>query len=196
MTNQEIPFLQALRAEFRSAATRENAMDAESSETHGRRWALPAAVARQAGRGRILVGGGGLVGLAAVALAVLVLTATNATPPAWAVADHHDGTATVTLRQISAIGPLNARLTELGIRSKAVPVRANCKDRIPLGYSHWKTSLGYKVTIGNRWLQPGWTGIMAVKQDPHGGIDAAFAAVPPGHVPDCVSDVVLQPLRP
>jgi hypothetical protein len=127
---------------------------------------------------------------------VLILTATNATPPAWAVADHHDGTATVTLRQISAIGPLNARLAELGIRSKAVAVRANCKDWIPLGYSHWNTSLGYKVTIGNRWLQPGWTGIMAVKQDPHGGIDAAFAAVPPGHVPDCVSTVVLQPLRP
>jgi hypothetical protein len=192
MTKQEIPFLQALRAEFLSA-THGNAMDAESSDIYGRRWALAAAVARQAGRGRILVGS---IGLAAVALAVLVLTATNATPPAWAVADHHDGTATVTLRQISAIGPLNARLTELGIRSKAVPVRANCKDRIPLGYSHWKTSLGYKVTIGNRWLQPGWTGIMAVKQDPHGGIDAAFAAVPPGHVPDCVSDVVLQPLRP
>jgi hypothetical protein len=193
MTKQEMPFLQALRAEFLSAAARGNAMDAESSDTHGRRWALAAAVARQAGRGRILVCS---IGLAAVALAVLVLTATSATPPAWAVADHHDGTATVTLRQISAIGPLNARLTELGIRSKAVPVRANCKDRIPLGYSHWKTSLGYKVTIGNRWLQPGWTGIMAVKQDPHGGIDAAFAAVPPGHVPDCVSDVVLQPLRP
>ena len=94
MTNHEIPFLQALRAEFRGAATRETAMDAESSHTHGRRWALPAAVARPAGRGRILVGGGGLVGLAAVALAILILTATNATPPAWAVADHHDGTAT------------------------------------------------------------------------------------------------------
>ena len=71
MTNQEIPFLQSLRAEFRSAATHEIAMAAESSDTHGRRWAPPGSLARQTGRGQILVGGGGLIGLAAVGLVVL-----------------------------------------------------------------------------------------------------------------------------
>lgn len=41
--------------------------------------------------------------------------ATSATAPAFAVTDNHDGTATITLHEIAAIGALNARLAQLGI---------------------------------------------------------------------------------
>ena len=158
--------------------------------------AAPPTAARR--RQRPLLASAGAAGLAAIAAGIVIaLTATSATPPAFAVTNNHDGTATVTLRQISAIGALNARLAALGIRAKAVPVRADCraKDQVLLGYSHWKTSLGYKVTVGNRWLDPGYTAIMAVKQTPS-GVEATFAAVPTRLAPNCVPDKVLPPPRP
>ncbi len=64
-----------------------------------------------------------------------------------------------------------------------------------LGYSHWKTGLDYKVTVGNCWLDSGYTAIMAVKQTPS-GVEATFAAVPTTLVPNCVPDKVLPPPRP
>ncbi len=165
---------------------------------HGADHVSPAPPVTLSHRRRPLLAGFGAAGLAAITAGVVIaLTATSATPPAFAVTNNHDGTATVTLRQISAIGALNARLTALGIRAKAVPVRADCgaKDQVLLGYSHWKTSLDYKVTVGNRWLDPGYTAIMAVKQTPS-GVEATFAAVPTTVVPHCVPDKVLPPPRP
>lgn len=68
----------------------------------------------------------------------------------------------------------------------------NAKEQIPLAYSHWKASLDYTVTVDNRWLDPGYTGVMAVKHQPSGATEATFAAVPTALVPNCVPDTIIH----
>lgn len=55
--------------------------------------------------------------LAATAVLVLIVSAATSTPPAYALTRHADGTATVTLNDLTrGIPALNARLANLGIR--------------------------------------------------------------------------------
>lgn len=62
---------------------------------------------------------------AAVALVVLVLGSTG-TPPAYAVARQGNGQIKITLREITGVTGLNAKLASMGVRVRAVPVIRGC----------------------------------------------------------------------
>jgi hypothetical protein len=69
-------------------------------------------------RPRMLIGATTAAAMLAVALALLL--GTTATPPAFAVTDHHDGTVTVRLLKLSGITGANRRLAALGIRARII----------------------------------------------------------------------------
>jgi hypothetical protein len=79
--------------------------------------------ARQA-RPRLLAGTSFALAVAGAAVA-LVLSAASS-PPAFAVSRNADGTVTVTLQKLEAIGGANARLAALGIRARLVEMTTGC----------------------------------------------------------------------
>jgi hypothetical protein len=117
MNEPDIPFLTELRHEFRSAAIL-HSKTVENRST------------RQTRRPSLLMGGG-VTAIAAIAAAlVLILTATSATPPAYAVTANPDGTVTVTIRQVSDPAAVNARLAQVGVRARLVPLQNDCSARL------------------------------------------------------------------
>jgi hypothetical protein len=71
----------------------------------------------------------GVIAAAAVVTAtiVLLLGATTATRPAYALIQHRDGSVTVTVHNLqTAVRPLNARLAALGIAERIIPINDSC----------------------------------------------------------------------
>lgn len=67
------------------------------------------------------------VAVAVAATVVLLVGATRATRPAYALVQHPDGSVTVTVRNLqTAVRPLNARLAALGIAERIVPINDTC----------------------------------------------------------------------
>lgn len=156
----------------------------------------------------------GLCGAAAaITLALLPTTAT--TPQAYAVTLHPKGYVTVTIRQISAVKALNARLARLGIRARAVPIVPVCSGHLRAGVlfrvRFW---IGFPVTrppkrimiprIGLVTLRSltfeataiprGQTLVLAAKQIDHRV--ALTARTVRGPVPACVrAEALLSPRR-
>jgi hypothetical protein len=121
---------------------------------------------------------------AAVTALVLVFSATTSTPPAYALTLHSDGTATITLHDLTTgIPALNARLAKLGIKSTVVPIRAGCRVR-GFGLLAARGSLSETVTVGNRWIPSGYRGFLAAEQLPNGKIAMAIGTMKPP-IPSC-----------
>lgn len=79
--------------------------------------------------GRRWVMSTGVIGGAAVVTATIVLLvgATTATRPAYALVQHPDGSVTVTVHNLqTAVRPLNARLAALGIPERIIPINDAC----------------------------------------------------------------------
>jgi hypothetical protein len=86
-----------------------------------------------AGRARLqhrrLATSAGLTAVAAAVAAatVLLVGATTATRPAYALVQHPDGSVTVTVHNLrTAVKPLNARLAALGIAERIIPINDAC----------------------------------------------------------------------
>lgn len=91
-----------------------------------RRPALSVALTKTHGRPHVVVGV--IAGVAAATAVAIVLAFAGATtPPAFAVTTHPNGTITITLRQFKRIRALNAKLTAMGTRIRAVPVVSGCR---------------------------------------------------------------------
>jgi len=118
MNDPEIPFLTELRDEFYSAAI---VQARPAARRRSWRWSKPS----------LLVSGGGITGIAVIAVAVvLAMTATNATPPAFAVTENHDGTVTLSIRQVSDLVAVNKKLAQFGVRARIVPLKAGCSTSL------------------------------------------------------------------
>jgi hypothetical protein len=72
----------------------------------------------QAGRLRPRVLAGSTLGLAGVGAAVVLALGTSATPPAYAITKHSDGSVLVQLGHQQDIGQVNQKLTEMGTREQ------------------------------------------------------------------------------
>ena len=142
-------------------------------------------------RPALLRTGAALAAVGLAAGAVLIFTATNAVPPAYAVTTNPDGTVTVTLNEISAISGLNAELARDGLRAKAIPLTATCSTRgfpnmLPTG-SNPST---YTITIVPADIPPGYTAILAASENSSGEVQLAEGAWPsPG--PSCLNSTPL-----
>ena len=145
---------------------------------------------------RPLLIGGSLTALAATAaVGTLVLTAATSAPPAYALTQNADGSITVTINDVETAAPaLNARFAAMGIDETVVPVTSSCPTSgnpsgfpaVPLFVDpNAKTSDTLTFTPGRRYLDPGYTGVLAAEQLPDGEVAMAVGAIKPP-VPSCL----------
>ncbi|MFZ0090930.1 MAG: hypothetical protein WAL63_15575 [Solirubrobacteraceae bacterium] len=83
---------------------------------------LPARFLR--GRSRVLAGAS--AGIAALSATLALVFAGVSSPPAFAVTTDPDGTTTITLNALSAVGALNAKLAATGVHVRVAPVVPGC----------------------------------------------------------------------
>lgn len=115
---------------------------------------------------------------AAIAVVVLVLGGTTATPAAYALTANGDGTYTVSLTNLATgIPALNAKFKQLGIRETVIPIESNCTESELSGpFAYPGASMSETVTVGNKWLAPGQRGFLAAKQTPEGTVLLAIGS--------------------
>jgi hypothetical protein len=144
---------------------------------------------------RPLLIGGGLTSLAAVTAAgVVALTAATSPPPAYALTQNPDGSITVTINDLeSAVPALNARFAAMGIDETVVPVEASCPTTgdasqfpgVPLFVAPQETTSDtLTFSVGHKYLEAGYTGVVAAEQLPDGEVAMAVGAIRPP-VPSC-----------
>lgn len=118
---------------------------------------------------------------AAVALAVTVF---GGATPAYAFQANSDGTATVSLSELSTgIPALNQMFAQYGIRETVVPIEAGC-TATTIKPGAFSGPLSQTVTVGNQWIPTGYNGFLAAQQMPDGQILMAMGTMP-GPVPSC-----------
>jgi hypothetical protein len=136
-------------------------------------------------------GPGRLVALSAalgtsIAAAVVALTVFTGSTAAYAFTANDNGTATVSLNDLSTgIPALNQLFAEKGIRETVVPIEAGCTatDMEPQAYTD-SAGLDQSVTVGNQWIPAGYNGFLAARQMPNGQILMAMGTMP-GPIPAC-----------
>ncbi len=207
MSDHEIPFVAQLRGEVRRTvmmATSATAMSRSGSRSFRR---LIADVRGPVGR-RFVIGRRSLgilsatgATLAAMSIAVvLLLSATTSTPPAWAVTKNRDGTITLTIREVSDLAAVNAKLAQDGIRARIVPFRQACPTVLSLPMRDlqprtqpWSTANTENGPVGD-WtvgiipsrIPAGRTLVFALKEWDHKGWEQVAGFVK-GHLPTCAA---------
>ena len=143
--------------------------------------------ARPTGRRPLLVGGGAATVAGATVAAVLAISASTAAPPAYAMTQNADGSITVTINDLATAAPeLNAKFASMGIHETVVPVEANCQNVSQFLFAYPHASTMESLTFGNKWLAPGFTGVIAAEQLPNGEVAMMIGAIKPP-VPSCYS---------
>ena len=84
-------------------------------------------------RPRVLAGAG--AGIAALCATLALIFAGVSSPPAFAVTTGPDGTTTITLNALSAVGALNAKLAATGVHVRVAPVAPGCHDPVQIAGS-------------------------------------------------------------
>ena len=144
---------------------------------------------------------------AVTAAVVVALGATTSTPAAYAVAHNPNGTVTVTVRQLTgpAIAAINARLRQMGITERVIPVKAGCKTRkiILYGGPKLRVALAGLYTpekpsksltfspSSNKLVLPPYALVLAAGPLPHGKVGLKFVAVK-SPVPSCYTPAQFQ----
>lgn len=135
--------------------------------------------------------------LAVAATAAAGITVFGDTPPAYAVTRNDDGSVTVTIRELAAIEPANAKLRELGVRVRAVPQTTDCPTLAP---SRFHRGSSYPVpeltgadtvTIAPA-IPEGYTVLLSMADDQDGGVLLGSLPVR-DPAPSCVLDSSIDP---
>ncbi len=135
------------------------------------------------------VTGGALAVAGAVAFAV---TSFGGMSAAFAVTENADGSVTVSIQDIKAVDAANAKLRELGVRAKAVPMTSDCADldgneMYPGTVSALSMGKDGGVTISND-VPAGYTVLLGVSNRPDRGTGLAFAGPVNDPAPSCLLD--------
>lgn len=142
-----------------------------------------------------LLGATAAVVLAVVA-SIFLLSSTATTPPAFAAAYDPNGFLSITLRDLSSVNALNAKLTQMGTRVQVSPVQPGCVA--PVRAVNAAGVLGpprtievprvrgiVSLTIKPDVTRPGRTLVIGGSRD---GLEA-FVTIVAGGAPSCVSYV-------
>ena len=135
---------------------------------------------------------------AGLTLAILLLTATSATAPAYALIRHRDGTLTLKLYALTdEIPALNARLAKIGIDETVVPVTPQCTNQFPI-YPVGSAQSTIRLYVGRKYLAPGEQGVLGAERLPSGQIALVQGAMPRWMIPSCFatlanSDIIVTP---
>lgn len=125
------------------------------------------------------------------------ITVLGNSSPAYAVTENPDGTVTVSISDIKAIDPANAKLRELGVRAKAVPETSDCaslEGREMYAGSDWsiRDEADGSVTLGPD-LPEGYTVLLSVSDAPGRGTGLGFTGPVADPAPSCVLDPAHDP---
>jgi hypothetical protein len=146
-------------------------------------------------RPKLFVATGGLTLAGAIVALVLVLSASTATSPAYALTRQPDGTITLTLyRLTNDIPALNARLAQMGIDETIVPVTSTCTYQFPI-YPVGGPSFTITLRPHHYDLAPGYQGVLAAEALPSGKIALAQGALKPADIPPCFATVAHTHIR-
>ncbi len=135
---------------------------------------------------------------AAVALAaavVLLISATTATPSAYALVQHPDGSVTVTVHNLrTAIGPINTHLRELGIPVRFIPITDACPASnggfvYPVKPSQYPQLRWTFTRAGSRKMDPGDWGYIGIGRSDDGRLLLAGGAMKPP-LPSCFNSTL------
>jgi hypothetical protein len=151
---------------------------------------------RQRRRGLVVGGATACAAVVAAVVTILALTATGATPKAYALTQNANGSYTLTINDlVTALPQVNAKLAQLGIRAVAIPVTSSCTAKntagIPL-LGAGAGSLSQTVTLSNSYLRPGWTEFIAAEQTPAGVRETVGSTGSP--LPSCLSSNQAPPV--
>jgi hypothetical protein len=138
----------------------------------------------------------------AVAAASIVATVSFTTlgngPAAYAVTKNSNGTVTVSISDIQAIGPANAKLQALGVRAKAVPMTSDCAslegEATYMGPFTSPVEVGDSVTLSPD-IPAGYTVLLTVSDSPGRGTGFGFTAPVKDPAPSCVLDPADDPAQ-
>jgi hypothetical protein len=173
-----------LRIELQGAAERHASCGA-------RQWPTWSSVRR----GRTLLASGGVAVGMIVVVAVLLVSATSSTPPAYALTAHADGSYTLRLYTLSRdIPQLNAKLRSLGIDETVVPMIRGCPYVVP----NYPVNGQETITLrpNHYELAPGYQGFIAARLLAHGSVTYAQGAMPKNRIPPCFGTtpvIITQP---
>jgi hypothetical protein len=147
------------------------------------------------------------LGLAVTAtVGVLAITVAGSPSPAFAVTDNHDGTVTLTIRELGNPAVVNAKLAQLGVRARVVPLQRGCPISLNMDARYLRPSTApwseYPSTNGpvGNWtvgilparIPVGYTLVFGLDQTPHGWEMAD--AIVAGTGPNCSSGEYLTGL--
>ncbi len=151
-------------------------------------------------RGPLIIGGGLTAVAAATVAAVLGFGATSGTQPAYAMTQNADGSVTFTINELAtAVPELNAKFAAMGIDETVVPVEANCPTSNSLGdmlQTDPQGTMSETLTFksGDKWLAPGYTGVVAAEQLSNGEVAMAMEAIKPP-IPSCFPTTAYQAVQ-
>ncbi len=194
---EDLPILNELRDELSNAFAVEETTVGSRRSRH-QRWARKSRLALLR-RPVPLISSGAVLAGAAVAA---VLLASPATQPAYALTQNPDGTVTVTINDVETAAPaLNAKFASMGIDERVVPVEANCPSSTTSGasldlFADPQATASDTLTFapGHKYLDPGYTGVVAAEQLPNGEVAIAVEAIRPP-VPSCFPTTVYKMQR-
>jgi hypothetical protein len=136
------------------------------------------------------------VAAAAVALAVVLLIgATTATQPAYALVQHADGSVTVTVHNLrTAIQPINTHLSALGIPERFIPITDACPKSnggfvYPVRPSQYPQLRWTFTRAGSRKMAPGDWGYIGIGRSDAGRLLLAGGAMKPP-LPSCFNSTL------
>jgi hypothetical protein len=168
----------------------------EAAERHTLRGASQRPTWMRMRRGRALLASGGVAvcGVIVVVAAVLLVSATSAPSPAYALTPHADGSYTLRIYRLAGdIPQLNAKLSALGIDETVVPIVKGCPNVVP----SYPVSGQLTITLRpNRYdLAPGEQGFLAARVLPDGRLQYIQGAMPANEIPSCfgTQDVEIVP---
>ncbi len=147
-------------------------------------------------RRRVTITAGFTAAAAAVTAAfVLLISATTATRPAYALVQHPDGSVTVTVHNLhTAIRPINARLRALGIPVRFIAITDACPKAnggfvYPVKPSQYPQLRWTFTRAGSRKMDPGDWGYIGVGRSDAGQLLLAGGAMKPP-LPSCFNSTL------
>lgn len=142
------------------------------------------------------------LGLAAAAAAVALVggfTLLQPGAPAYAVSTAADGSTTVSLEDLTAIGPANAALARAGSRVRVVPMTADCpalQEAALYRGEDWDLPVSHpdgSVTVGK--VPEGYTMLLALGDYPGAELGSSFTAPVRDPAPSCLLSPTQDPSR-
>ncbi len=129
----------------------------------------------------------GSVALASVVLVVAVIALGGSSPSrAFAITTSANGSVVLTLDDLTGIAGANAKLSQLGVRARVVPMTPGCATQLSLSYMGIEETPAPTITLIPNEIAPSATVVLAAEQVAPSRVEMAIGKVI-GHVPPCVS---------